>query len=95
MQIKHFSELAKVVADIDNTTDAKNFLSNILTPQELDEVVLRLQIFKRLMAKVPQREIATELGVSISTVTRGSRELQYGKPGVAKILGSWWSKESI
>lgn len=51
-------------------------LTDLLTPSELSEISKRLQIFKRLEAGVPQRQIADELGVGIATVTRGSRVLK-------------------
>lgn len=64
---------------------ARDFLKNILTPTELDEVVKRLQIVKLLKKGMPQREIAKKLDVSIGTITRGSRELKYGAPGFEKL----------
>lgn len=51
-------------------------LRALLTDSELDEIAKRLQIFKRLQAGVPQRQIAEELGVGIATVTRGSNALK-------------------
>lgn len=55
-------------------------LTDLLTPSELSEISKRLQIFKRLEAGVPQRQIAEELGVGIATVTRGSRVLKENTP---------------
>lgn len=83
---KYLSELSTVVAKIDNKSVAKEFLTNILTPSELDEVAKRLQIVKLLKKGVPQRDIAKKLDVSIATITRGSRELKYGVKGFDKIL---------
>lgn len=51
-------------------------LRALLTDSELDEIAKRLQIFKRLQAGIPQRQIAEELGVGIATVTRGSNALK-------------------
>ena len=50
------------------------FLKDLLTPGEYDALVLRWQIIKRLAKGMTQREIAKELHIGISTVTRGSRE---------------------
>lgn len=82
----YFQNLAKALVVIDNEELAKDFLINILTPMELKEVVMRLQIVKMLEEGIPQREIAETLGVSIATITRGSRELKFGVPGFKKIL---------
>jgi TrpR family transcriptional regulator, trp operon repressor len=86
MSNKHVNELADTIVSISERQTAKDFLKNILTPAELDEIVNRLQIVKLLKKGIPQREIAKKLGVSIGTITRGSRELKYGAPGFKKTL---------
>lgn len=86
MNKNHIKELAQVIADIEDRKTAENFLSNILTPGELEEIAQRLQIVKMLLDGIPQRTITEKLGVSIATVTRGSRELKYGKDGFIKVL---------
>jgi len=58
---------------------ALNFLKGILTPSELEEIGMRLQIVKMLRKGVPQHKIAEKLGVGVATVTRGSRELKMGR----------------
>lgn len=82
----HITELAELIAHIKDKKTAVNFLENILTPQELEEIAQRLKIFKLLVKGLSQRVIAERLGVSIGTVSRGSRELQYGPPGIIKLL---------
>lgn len=79
-------ELLEFLCKIDDKFTMSEILSNMLTPQERAELATRLQIFKRLMEGDNQRSIAKSLGVSIATVTRGSRELKYGKPGIKKAL---------
>jgi Trp operon repressor len=76
---KYENELAQALTEINDLKVAKDFLSNMLTPNELEELVLRLQILKSLKAGIPQRKIAKDLNVSIGTVSRGSREVKYGK----------------
>ena len=79
-------ELAEILTLIQDRSTAEKFLSNILTPSELDEIALRIQIFKMLKKGIAQRKIAEKLKVSIGTVSRGSRELQYGAQGIHKLL---------
>jgi Trp operon repressor len=62
------------------------FLVDIMTPAELEEVAIRWQIIKRLNNKETHREIAGDLGVGISTVNRGSRELRNKNGGFALLL---------
>lgn len=54
-------------------------LQALLTPKELAALQHRLQIYERLMAQVPQRDIAKELGVGIATVSRGAQALRAGQ----------------
>ena len=55
-----------------------NFLEGILTPKEMLEIPMRLQIVRMLKQGTPQHEIAEKLHIGIATVTRGSKELQKG-----------------
>lgn len=65
----------------------EQFLTDMLTPQELSELQLRWEIIQQLHRGTPQREIAQSLGVGIATVTRGSRVLQTSKGGIKALLG--------
>lgn len=62
------------------------FLRDLLTPAEYRDTALRWRIVKMLSQGFPQREIAESLGVSLSKITRGSRELADDQGGFAKIL---------
>ena len=62
------------------------FLDDLLTPPEYQDLAVRWQIVKQLNKKVPQRKIAKNLGVSIATVSRGSREMLNKKGGFAKMI---------
>ncbi len=65
------------------------FLTDILTPEEKEEIERRWQIVQRLAAGEPQRSIATDLGVGIGTVTRGARELYDEKGGFWRVMNSY------
>ena len=54
------------------------FLQAFLTDQELEALKNRYNLVEELLRGKSQREISEELGVSISQITRGSRELKYG-----------------
>ena len=86
MKNKYDQELLRLLSEISTDKAMSEVLSNILTPAEREELAIRLQIFKALEAGESQRSIAKRLEVSLATVSRGSRELKYGKPGVAKAL---------
>ncbi len=70
------NELFEILSNIgDNATMAK-FLSEILTPREIRDLRLRWRLLKMIQEKVPQRDIATKLGISLCKITRGSRLLK-------------------
>lgn len=83
---QHFQELFRAFSKVRTAAEAEIFLEDILTPQELESLALRIQIIKQLMKGRPHRDIAKSLGISISKVTRGSRALQYGTGGFSLIL---------
>lgn len=84
---KYLEELVKAftVASKDKRLLAE-FLIDILTPNELEEVAKRLQIVKKLRAGESHRQIAEELEVGVATVNRGSRELLNPQGGFHKVL---------
>lgn len=71
-------ELAKLMVSAKSAGELDGLLDALLTPAEHEELAKRWQIVKQLIQGVPQREVRDKLKVSIATVTRGSRELQYG-----------------
>lgn len=83
---KYDKELIRLLCRINNPSTMSDVLSNMLTHDEREEVAIRLQIFKQLISGHTQRAIAKNLGVGIATITRGSKELKYGKPGIKRVL---------
>lgn len=86
MNKKHDSELVRLLSEISTDNVMSDLLDNILTPAEREELSQRLQIFKALLNGESQRSIAKRLDVSLATVSRGSRELKYGKPGISRVI---------
>lgn len=66
-----------------------NFLRDLLSPYELIDLANRWQIVKQLGKKIPHRKIAKNLKVSIATITRGSRMLQYKNGGFNQVLNKY------
>ncbi|HEX9805025.1 MAG TPA: Trp family transcriptional regulator [Candidatus Dojkabacteria bacterium] len=81
---KLFKNLINQFLEIDNASDMEDFLKGILTPKEIDEIQVRLEIIRLIKKGVPQQKIASDLGIGIATVTRGSRELKLGRFKVVK-----------
>ncbi len=77
------SMIRKVAA---SGTLLNDFLDDILTTGEYEEIARRWQIIKMLEAGYAQRDIAEKLGVGVATVTRGAKELGDKKGGFRKVL---------
>jgi len=77
-KVRLFNQLRDFLLSIKTKKEMENLLLGILTPQERDEVPMRLEIIKLLKKNIPQQVIAKKLGVGIATVTRGSREIKKG-----------------
>jgi len=78
---KNLSELAHTLAKSGDARFIKNLLRCLLTPSETADIAARWALVKALKQKVPQRQIAKDLGISLCKIVRGSRELK--KPGSA------------
>ena len=80
-------ELVEVFSKIlGNRELMTEFLTDILTPNEFEAMALRWQIVKKLNKGETHREIAGDLGLGISTVNRGSRELRNKNGGFVLML---------
>ena len=75
-KLSGFDEICSVLCDIHQPDQMKSFLEEILTPAERDDLALRWQLMKMLQDGVPQRHIASELGISLCKITRGAKILK-------------------
>ena len=64
----------------------RDFIEDLLTPHEFENIAFRWQIIKRLAKGEAHDKIAEELRLGISTVTRGSREMRNKEGGFHKVL---------
>jgi TrpR family transcriptional regulator, trp operon repressor len=63
-----------------------DFVKDILTPREFDNISVRWQIVKRLAKGEHQAAIAESLHLGVATVTRGSREMRKKEGGFRRAL---------
>lgn len=79
-------QLLEAILNSKNKQDIKNFLSDLLTPQEFDELAVRWQIVQELSKGITQREVAKKFGVGIATVTRGAKALLDSRGGFNRLI---------
>ena len=70
--------VAQLLGSAKDAATLRNLLTDLLTPQEAEALAERIQILKLLNSGITQREAAAKLGISVTTVNRGSRVIQYG-----------------
>lgn len=63
-----------------------DFVKDILTPREFENVSVRWQIVKSLAKGEHHQAIAEDLHLGIATVTRGSREMRKKDGGFRRAL---------
>jgi TrpR family trp operon transcriptional repressor len=73
---ENLGELSRAFAATDDPEFIEAFLRSLLTPAETADIAARWALVKALDRRIPQREIAKELGLSLCKITRGSRELK-------------------
>jgi len=66
-------ELIKLFSSINDKDTMAAFFSEIFTEAERKNLSLRWQLMKMLHKNIPQREIASILGVSLCKITRGAK----------------------
>ncbi|WP_038173953.1 MULTISPECIES: trp operon repressor [Vibrio] len=75
-----YQEWQQILDLIKHSTESEQhemLLTMLLTPDERDALVARVNIFRELLkGDLSQRQISQMLGVGIATITRGSNELK-------------------
>ena len=83
---QNIEELTRTLARTNDQALIEDFFTCLLTPAEKADIASRWALVKALDQKVPQREIAKNLGLSLCKITRGSRELKKPDSAFRRIL---------
>jgi TrpR family trp operon transcriptional repressor len=82
----NLTEMARALAATDDPQLIHNFMYSLFTEAEADEIAKRWALVKRIAEGETQRAIASELGLSLCKITRGSRELKKEDSPFKKML---------
>ena len=87
------ARFAAAAASVTDRAEMETFLAELLTPNELHDLVLRWELLELLEEGVSQRQVAAALGISLCKITRGAKILK--RPGsiAARVLAQ--TKQSI
>ena len=91
---ENLEELAAALAKTLDPLLIKNFLRRLLTPAEAADIAARWALVKALEKKIPQREIAKTLGLSLCKITRGSKEMKSPDQAFQKMLAAVHESEA-
>ncbi len=82
-KIKQISSLLQLIK---TDKQMSGVLQDLFTPQELETVAERISLMTLLKQKLSQRDVASQLWISITTVNRGARMLKYGSGEIQQFL---------
>lgn len=85
-QNPYASQFADALTRIDKRVDMRNFLRDVMTESEINEISARLEAARLLNRGVTYSDIATATKLSSRTVARISKWLQNGSGGYQKAL---------
>ncbi len=71
-------EISQKIKNFEDTEDVENFFRAFFTPHEVLTLCERYKLVEMLLQGMPQREISKKLDISLSQISRGSAELQFG-----------------
>jgi TrpR-related protein YerC/YecD len=77
--------LMQAIAHIHTAEEGLQFFTDLCTPAELEAMADRWQVVPLLQAKIPYRSIHEQTGVSVATITRIARCIQFGTGGYTLI----------
>jgi TrpR-related protein YerC/YecD len=75
--------LSRALAALNRPEDVRAFLEDLCTPAELEAMSDRWKVVPLLLEGVPYREIHERTLVSVTTIGRVARTLEYGAGGYA------------
>ncbi|KAF1710458.1 DNA-binding transcriptional regulator [Pseudoxanthomonas kalamensis DSM 18571] len=78
--------LSRALAQLSRPDEVRDFLADLCTPAELEAMVDRWRVVPLLQKGVPYREIHELTQVSVTTIGRVARTLEYGTGGYANAL---------
>ena len=78
--------LVRAFLSLENEEEWYDFLEDLCTIREIQDLAQRLQVAGMLRGKVTYNEITQATGVSTATISRVNRALSYGSGGYNMVL---------
>ena len=78
--------LLKAFITLKNEEECLNFLKDLCTVKEIQDMAQRLKVAFLLDEKMTYAEIAEQTGVSSATINRVNNSLRYGSSGYREVI---------
>ncbi len=93
-EYKEWQQILDLIAHSTQSQQHEMLLTMLLTPDEREALVARVNIFRELLkGELSQRQISQMLGVGIATITRGSNELKSKSPDEKQAIAQLLNKK--
>ncbi len=83
--MQYIAEISEILSKMDKD-EIYNLFQELMTTSEIDTLSKRWRILKMLKSNCTQRQIASELEVSLCKVTRGAKILKKSNSVVGKYI---------
>ena len=81
------TQLVRALLSLKTSDEARRFLRDLLTPDEIEEFSKRFQAAELLTRNVPYSAIEKKTGLSSTTVARVSKWLNGSEGGYRRVIG--------
>jgi len=88
------SELFRAILALDTAESLEALFTDLCTPAELEALIDRWRVVPHLLREEPYREIHDQTAVSVTTIGRVARTLQFGTGGYRQAFERLGSKAS-
>lgn len=78
--------LIKSILALENEEECAEFLDDLMTRKEIDDIAQRMYVAKMLREQAVYSKIVERTGASTATISRVNRAYNYGRGAYAKIL---------
>lgn len=88
-----YKDLYEFFANVTSVEDFEKILNDLCTFNEVEQMALRLECAKQILARKTYNQIIADTGVSSATLSRVSRCVMHGSGGYSEVLKGYLGKE--
>lgn len=90
---EQIDQLLEALVLIGNTAECRDFLYDLCTMKEIEDMAQRLQVAGLLLQGYTYEKIVQQVDISTATISRINRSIRYGSGGYKALLEKMNSRE--